>query len=294
MAKTTNLATLATAEETSDNSEVTPNKCRPFIKWAGGKTRILNELTSRLPITYGSYFEPFVGGGALFFSVRPERACLSDNNEELINCYSVLRDNVGALIESLRKHRYEKEYYYAVRNIDRSAEYSKWSSVERASRMIYLNKCCYNGLYRVNSRGHFNVPFGRYDNPTIVNEENLSACSEALQEVDLCVSSFSMVLERVNRGDFVYFDPPYVPLSNTASFTTYTQEGFSLRDHFDLFKVCKQLDEMGVNFALTNSYTTLTLDLYRAFDIEIISAPRAINSKASHRGSVKEVLVRNY
>ena len=291
LARKSNLAVAATqdAEETAARS-----KSRPFIKWAGGKGRLLDQLTSRLPDSYQRYFEPFVGGGALFFHLEPAQATLSDTNAELINCYTVIRDNVDELILSLGQHRYEREYYYALRNIDRASEYASWTSIERASRLIYLNKTCYNGLYRVNSHGQFNVPFGRYDDPTIVDEENLRTCSEMLQDIELVVEPFTDVLNRADKGDFIYFDPPYVPLSQTASFTSYTQEGFALRDHFTLFKVCKELDARGAFFSLTNSYTTLALDLYRSFDIEIISANRAINSKSTGRGPQREVIVRNY
>lgn len=291
MARKSNLAVAATqdAEDTAAK-----NKSHPFIKWAGGKGRLLDDLTSRLPDSFRRYFEPFVGGGALFFRLQPKHATLSDTNAELINCYTVIRDQVDELVASLGQHRYEREYYYALRNIDRAPEYVTWTPVERASRLIYLNKSCYNGLYRVNSHGHFNVPFGRYDNPTIVDEENLRACSDALQGIELVVESFTEVLNRADKGDFVYFDPPYVPLSQTASFTSYTQEGFALRDHFTLFKVCKELDARGAFFSLTNSYTTLALDLYRSFDIEIISASRAINSKSTGRGPLREVVIRNF
>jgi DNA adenine methylase len=200
---------------------VTP---RPFVKWAGGKGQLLPELMARVPKRFNCYVEPFVGGGALFFHLQPEQAVLSDSNPELINLYVVIRDQVEELIEDLGQHVYDREYYYRLRQVDRTPEYDGWSAVEQASRLIYLNKTCYNGLYRVNSKGEFNVPFGRYKNPTILDENTLRACHEALQGVDIECRDFREVWMDLGKGDFVYFDPPYVPVSATAKFDEYTQE----------------------------------------------------------------------
>ena len=271
-------------------------KARPFLKWAGGKTRLLPELLARLPESFTVYHEPMLGGGAMFFALseRITRAYLSDLSPDLINCFRCVRDQLPALVQDLAQHRYEESYYYELRNADRSEQIRTWSDVQRASRNIYLNKTCYNGLYRVNSRGEFNVPFGRYTNPTILDGENLAACSGALQKAELTCGSFEEVLNNVGQNDFVYFDPPYDPLSQTANFTSYHKEGFDTGSQIALRDVCRELDARGVQFMLSNSYTTLSLELYREFHLELVEAPRAINSQGSRRGKVREIVVRNY
>ncbi len=268
--------------------------CRPFVKWVGGKSQLLSELIARIPNTFGNYYEPFIGGGALFFALQPKRAFLSDLNEELINAYTVVRDQPQALIRNLRSHKYESEYFYRVRNADRSTTYARWSSVRRSSRFIFLNKTCFNGLYRVNSKGHYNTPFGRYVRPRIVDQPNLLACSRALQRVSLAVAPFSDIEKKIKRNDFVYFDPPYVPLSSTSSFTQYYREGFDLAMQRELFELCRRLDRRGVRFMLSNSSAPFVLDLYRRFNVELIGASRSINSKGSARGKINEVVVTNY
>lgn len=269
-------------------------ECRPFVKWVGGKGQLLDELIDRLPQDYNCYFEPFVGGGALFFELTPNRAYLSDLNHELINTYQVIRDNPKKLIEYLKQHYYEKDYYYLIRNIDRTVEYNDWPNEKRAARMIYLNRCGFNGLYRVNSKGQFNTPFGRYTNPKIVDEENIISCSLALRNADIKVASFESVESIAKAGDFVYFDPPYVPLSATSKFTNYNSNAFDLKMQEELFKVCRSLNSKGVYFMLSNSSAPYVLELYRDFKIDIVQAVRAINSVATKRGAVDEVIVRNY
>jgi DNA adenine methylase len=270
-----------------------PVSPRPFVKWAGGKGQLLPELMARVPKRFNRYFEPFVGGGALFFHLQPEQAVLSDSNPELINLYLVIRDQVEELIEALVGHVYEKEYYYRLRDVERTPEYAEWSAVERASRFIYLNKTCYNGLYRVNSKGEFNVPFGRYKNPTILDEDTLRACHEALQGVDIECRDFREVWMDLGKGDFVYFDPPYVPVSATAKFDEYTQEGFVEEDQRDLAEICRELDGRGVKFIASNADAPLVRELYEGFDIEVVYAARSINSKGRKRELVPEVVVRN-
>lgn len=268
--------------------------CKPFLKWVGGKSQLLPELTRRLPTTFSRYFEPFVGGGALFFEAQPQHAFLIDTNPELINAYNVVRDSVEALIEDLQQHRYESEYFYHVRNVDRESNFADWSPVQRASRLIYLNKTCFNGLYRVNSKGHFNTPFGRYSNPTILDAQNLRACSRALQCARVQLGSFDEIGRTIQPDDFVYFDPPYVPLSKTANFTHYSRTGFDEQMQRDLQQLCYRLAEKGTKFMLSNSAAPLVLELYREFKIELVQATRAINSVASKRGPVDEVIVTNY
>jgi len=269
---------------------------RPFLKWAGGKTRLLAELLERVPAQFNRYHEPMLGGGALFFALssRIELAFLCDVSEELVNCFTVVRNKLPELTSDLERHVYEQEYYYNIRNVDRDATLASWSDVQRASRLIYLNKTCFNGLYRVNSRGEFNVPFGKYSNPKILDAENLENCSAVLNKAEVKCCSFEQVSKKAEKGDFVYFDPPYDPLSDTAHFTAYSKTGFDNAMQLKLRDICQQLDRKGVRFMLSNSYTTLSLDLYKEFRLETVEAPRAINSKASKRGKIKEILVRNY
>ena len=266
----------------------------PIVKWVGGKRQLMFELLKNMPENYNRYFEPFIGGGALFFELQPDNAYISDMNEELINLYKVVRDNVEELITDLQKHDISKEYFMEIRNIDRTEEYENWSDVQKASRFIYLNRTCFNGMYRVNSKGEFNVPFGHYKNPRILDENNLINCSNLLQKTEIKHADFSEILKKVKKGDFVYFDPPYVPLSETSSFTSYTKDGFDMDMQFKLRDVCDELDSMGVKFLLSNSDTKLVNELYENYNIKKVFASRQINANADGRGKITEVLVRNY
>ena len=266
----------------------------PIVKWVGGKRQLMFELIKNMPKSYNRYFEPFIGGGALFFELQPEQAYISDMNEELINLYSVVRDNVYELIDDLSKHEVSKEYFLEIRNIDRTEKYAELSDVERASRFIYLNRTCFNGMYRVNSQGQFNVPFGHYKNPRIIDENNLLNCSELLKKTEIKYADFSEILTKVKKDDFVYFDPPYVPLNETSSFTSYTKDGFDIDMQFKLRDVCDELDNKGVKFMLSNSDTKLVNELYANYEIKKVFASRQINANADGRGKITEVLVRNY
>lgn len=266
----------------------------PIVKWVGGKRQLMLELIKNMPKSYNRYFEPFIGGGALFFELQPEQAYISDMNEELINLYSVVRDNVYELIKDLSKHEVSKEYFLEIRNIDRTEQYTELSDVERASRFIYLNRTCFNGMYRVNSQGQFNVPFGHYKNPRIIDENNLLNCSELLKKTEIKCADFTGILTKVKKGDFVYFDPPYVPLNETSSFTSYTKDGFDIDMQFKLRDVCDELDSMSVKFMLSNSDTKLVNELYSNYEIKKVFASRQINANADGRGKITEVLVRNY
>ncbi|MCO6432171.1 MAG: DNA adenine methylase [Deltaproteobacteria bacterium] len=270
--------------------------CRPFLKWAGGKRQLLPQLLSRIPHEVNGYFEPFIGGGALFFAAfrRFKRAVLSDINPELINAYLAVRDHPQALIRDLRKHRYDEEYYYALRDADRSRAFARWGSVRRAARLIFLNKTCYNGLYRVNSQGYFNVPFGRYVDPVIYDADNIMACSRALKDARIMNGSFDQIAAKARRGDFVYFDPPFAPLSKTASFTSYTKFGFNDQMQIALRDLCRALDNKGVRFMVSNSSASQVFEIYSDFFIERVPAARAINSNGHGRGKIDEVIVRNY
>jgi DNA adenine methylase len=270
------------------------DRIRPFVKWAGGKGQLIPELITRLPKTFNRYFEPFLGGGALFFALQPPKAYLSDTNQELITTYRAVRDSVESLIKALSKHKHEEEYFYAVRRADTERGFAQWGEVRRASRFIFLNRTCFNGLYRVNLRGEFNVPFGRYTNPSICNAPLLMRCSKALQGAQIDTLCFSEISRRTRKGDFVYFDPPYAPLNPTSNFTSYSKDGFSTDMQIALRDVCRVLSRKGVNFMLSNSSAPLVFDLYKEFKIERVKASRLINSKATKRGQIDEVIVRNY
>lgn len=269
-------------------------QAKPFVKWVGGKNQLLKELTARIPRNFSRYFEPFVGGGALFFHLLPEQSVLIDINSELTTTYRVIKERTEELIADLKQHIYEKDYYYQIRNIDRSSEYKSWSAVKRASRLIYLNKTCFNGLYRVNSKGEFNTPIGKYKNPKIVDETNLRACSKALQKAQIITGSFLEVEEKITKHDFVYFDPPYAPLNATSNFTGYSQDGFDFQMQSSLRDLCARLDAKSVRFMVSNSNAPLILDLYSNYKIEFVYANRAINSKGHKRGKIPEVIITNY
>jgi len=262
---------------------------RPLLKWAGGKRQLLESIRRRLPDEIDTYFEPFVGGGAVFFALRLEgrfkKAVLSDQNEELISTYRAVRDNVDGVIQVLRKMPHSEERYYQVR------ESRPRLLVTRAARMIYLNRTGYNGLYRVNRAGKFNVPFGRYTRPKICDEERLHEVSIALKGVRLEVADFAKVVRRSKPGDAVYFDPPYVPVSPTARFAEYHQSAFGDAEHQRLAACYRHLHERGISAVLSNSDTPRTRELFGEFAHEFVSARRNINSAARRRGPTSEILV---
>lgn len=262
----------------------------PFLKWAGGKSRLLPSFRKYFPKSYRRYFEPFIGGGAVFFHLLPPQAVLSDLNPELINCYEIVRDQVEELIELLKRQRNEKHYFYATRKKDTG----KLSALQRAARFIYLNKTCFNGLYRENRSGQFNVPFGKYKNPRICDAENLRAVSLVLQDISLKCGPFDSVLKQARKGDFVYLDPPYHPLNKTSNFTNYTKHSFRHEDQARLAEVVRTLSKRGCLVMLSNSDNELIRDLYDGFRIETVYAPRAINCKADRRGPISELLILNY
>ncbi|MGA3122389.1 MAG: DNA adenine methylase [Polyangiaceae bacterium] len=263
--------------------------CRPFLKWAGGKRQILSELLHHVPKHHARYFEPFVGGGALFFQLRPQKAVLADVNERLIRTYRGVRDCVDEVIRLLRGYPHDEQFFYALREIDIDAR----TDAEVAAWFIYLNKTGYNGLYRVNRGNRYNVPFGRYAHPTICDEANLAACSAALAAADLVVADFEVVTAKARRGDFVYFDPPYVPLSATSSFTSYTSKGFALDEQSRLRDVALKLKRRGVRILLSNSSTEGVRTLYRrGFVTTEVSATRLVNRNPNGRGAIVELIIR--
>ena len=269
----------------------------PVVKWVGGKRQLLPKLEKYIPKAFTTYYEPFLGGGAVLFNIQPQKAIVNDINEELIRLYTVIRDNADELIEDLKKHKNESDYYYKLRELDRKTDiYSKLTNVERASRIHYLNKTCFNGLFRVNMSGQFNSPFGSYKNPNIVNEVNIRAVSKYLNEakIELRCCDYEESLKGIKKGAFVYFDPPYDPISDSSSFTGYAKGGFDKDEQIRLKVLCDKLNTKGIKFLLSNSSTDFIIDLYKDYIIEIIQAKRSINSKGDERGEVDEVLVRNY
>lgn len=272
------------------------NLVAPVVKWVGGKRQILSEIRKYVPTNITTYYEPFVGGGAVLFDIQPNKAVVNDINSELINLYQVIKDNVEDLIQDLKKYNNEEDLFYQVRELDRDkAKYSLLTPIEKASRIIFLNKTCYNGLFRVNRAGEFNTPFGNYKNPNIVNEKTIKAVSKYFNKANITFfnKDFEEVLIPARKGAFVYLDPPYDPVSSTASFTGYDRGGFDRDEQCRLKHTCDKLNEKGVKFILSNSATDYILELYKDYKIEIIQAKRTINSNPKKRGEIDEVLVRN-
>ena len=279
-------------------STVTP---KPFVKWAGGKRQLIPILNENLPKSFGTYYEPFLGGGALLFHIITERnsqkCSISDLNSDLVLAYTTIRNRIDELISSIKSHekKYQKNsksYYYSVR------ESNPRSEIEKTSRLLFLNRTCFNGLYRVNSKGKFNVPLGRYTNPNIVNEENLRSVSDMLQSsrVSIKCRDFEAVLRDAKKDDLVYFDPPYQPVSDTANFTSYTTRNFTYDDLNRLAELCTKLDSKGCKVLLSNSDSKDVADVFsdKSWKIKKIQANRSINSNAKKRTGHFELLIKNY
>jgi DNA adenine methylase len=274
--------------------QLKPISPRPFLKWAGGKSKLISQYIPYIPARFDNYYEPFLGGGAVFFYLASNRAnykaILADINSELINAYCCVRDRVEELILLLAEHQtsHSKDYYYEVR------KQNIGTTLENAARLIYLNKTCFNGLYRENSKGEFNVPIGKYKNPTICNSEVLRSVSSSLQSTRLEVRPFDAVLNYANAEDFVYFDPPYYPLSPTSNFTAYSSYCFNENDQIRLKETFAKLARRGVKVMLSNSDCPFIREVYKEFNIHEILAPRAINSNAKKRGKITELLITSY
>jgi len=271
------------------------NEIKPVLKWAGGKRGIIAQYDKHFPEKFNTYYEPFFGGGAIFFHLYKigllSKVVIADNNTELMHMYEVIRDRVEVLIQELETGNYinEKERFYEVRKNEPE------DKIKRAARLIYLNHTCYNGLYRVNKSGKFNVPFGKYaPNVSIYEEDNLKAVSEALKDTKILICDFEDAVKEAKKGDFVYFDPPYYPLTETADFTSYTSQGFNLSDQIRLAEIYQQLDKKGCKVLLSNSYTLKVQELYDGFEQIEIWAKRYINSKPEGRKGVKELLIKNF
>lgn len=274
---------------------------KPFIKWVGGKRQLLDVITSNLPKEFNHYYEPFIGGGAVFFELQHTPSLINDYNTELVNVYETIRDNIDELVEELKIHdaKNSKDYYLEVRAWDRTDNYLNRTNVERAARFIYMNKTGFNGLYRVNKKNQFNVPYGKYVNPNIVNEGLLREVSEFLNEdgIRITAGDFEEAVKDAKAGDFIYFDPPYAPLDvDLNNFVGYTDNGFGYDEQLRLRDLFVELDERGCYVMLSNSSSEIIHELYKDYKETtlIVGATRAVNSVATGRGKVDEVIVKNY
>ena len=269
----------------------------PILKWVGGKRQLLSEIIPLIDESCDNYVEPFIGGGAVLFRLQPKKAIINDYNTELINVYRTVRDDLDGLVALLKEHeKYNSsDYYYEVRALDRTPDFDKMSNLEKAARIIYLNKTCYNGLYRVNSLGQFNSPYGKYKNPNIVNEVVLRAISKYLNgnEISIRSGDYKDVLNNIEKNSFVYLDPPYMPISSSSSFTGYTEGGFGYDKQVELKEECDKLNSKGVHFLQSNSDCEEIRELYKDYRIKVVKAKRAINSDAKKRGQINEVLIYN-
>lgn len=264
----------------------------PVVKWVGGKTKLLSELVGRMPERFGRYYEPFAGGAALFFRLAPRRAVLADSNADLIGLYTALAADAGAVIRRLEQHRtaHDQDHYYATRARWNDPGVS-WSAADRAAAFIYLNKTCFNGLWRVNRAGDFNVPIGRYTDPPICVPDALRAASAVLARAELRCGDYQEAVADARAGDFLYFDPPYDPVTPTASFTSYTAGAFGADDQRALADTARRLVARGCQVMLSNSDTPFIRSLYRGFRVERVKCARAINSNAAKRGEVDELVI---
>lgn len=267
----------------------------PILKWVGGKRQLLTEIMPKIDKKCSTYVEPFLGGGAVLFELQPKKAIINDYNSELVNVYNVVKDNCDELVIALKEHERNNssDYFYDIRALDREPIYNEMSSVERAARIIYLNKTCYNGLYRVNAAGQFNSPYGKYKNPNIVNEMVLRAMSKYLQtnNIKILNDDYKGALKGLRKGAFVYLDPPYMPISSSSSFTGYTEGGFSYQHQVELKNECDKLRKKGIKFLQSNSDCMEIRELYKEYEIKTVQAKRSINSNASKRGEINEVLI---
>ncbi|WP_156018222.1 DNA adenine methylase [Streptococcus ruminantium] len=273
----------------------------PVLKWVGGKRQLIPEIEPLIPKKISTYVEPFVGGAAILFHLQPKRAIINDFNEELMNVYGVIKNNPDELIKLLEEHNKlnSEAYYYEIRSLDRDDSYSDLSSEEKAARILYLNKTCYNGLFRVNNAGQFNAPYGKYKNPAIVNDVTIKAVSNYFQSADIkfLTGDYKNALRGLRKGAFVYFDPPYMPVSASSNFTGYTEGGFGYEKQVELRDECIKLHKKGIKFLQSNSYSQEILELYSdtsIFKVDVVKAKRSINSKSDKRGEVSEVLIYNY
>jgi DNA adenine methylase len=272
------------------------NLVQPFVKWVGGKRQLLSEIRKFIPGEISTYFEPFVGGGAVLFDIQPKRAVINDYNSELMNAYKIIKSNFQELINDLKTYVNTEECFYRVREMDRLANFKDLPDVKRASRIIYLNKTCFNGLFRVNNKGQFNASFGNHKEPNFADEPTLKAINDYFNSNDITFLNvdFAESLKGAKKNDFVYLDPPYDPVSDISAFTRYTLKGFDKSEQQRLKETCDILDRKGIKFLLSNSATPYIKNLYKDYTIGVIQANRKINSIADRRGKINEVLIRNF
>lgn len=267
----------------------------PILKWVGGKRQLLADIMPLINRNCSTYVEPFIGGGAVFFELQPKKAIINDYNSELINVYLTIKNSPEELIAELEKHESNnsEEYFYETRSIDRTDEYNEMDNIQKAARVIYLNKTCYNGLYRVNAAGQFNSPYGKYKNPNITNATMIRGMSKYLNKANIVIKQgdYKETLKGLRKGAFVYLDPPYMPISSSSSFTGYTENGFSYDNQVELKKECDKLRDKGISFLQSNSDCKEIRELYKEYEIRTVQAKRSINSNASKRGEISEVLI---
>jgi len=301
--------TLETIEKLSNAFDIQINslmnilnnkKMRPFVKWAGGKTQVLDKIMELMPKEYENYFEPFVGGGALLLSLSPQNAYINDSNKELMCVYECLRneDLFNNLLNKLQEHeeKHNEEYYYEIRSLDRLENFKEIPIYERAARLIYLNKSCFNGLYRVNSNGYFNVPSAKKEKVITYDRENMELLKDYFSRGKIFMSSvdFEEAVKEAKKGDFVYFDPPYDTLADKGTFTSYSKDSFGKDSQLRLANVYKELSKRGVKVMLSNHNTAYINELYHEFNIYVIKAKRIINANPNGRGEIEEVIITNY
>ncbi|NJK56829.1 MAG: DNA adenine methylase [Pleurocapsa sp. SU_5_0] len=290
--------TKAAAEQSAKKS-FNQLEAKPFLKWAGGKRQLLSVIQQYLPAKYTEYYEPFIGAGAMLFSLQPKSSTINDTNSELVNCYQVIRDQPEELLKLCQQHRENntKEYYYQLRQQDRQDDFNQRTPVEKAARIIYLNKTCFNGLFRVNSSGQFNVPYGKYKNPVIVDPAVIQAISTYLNRATCRIlkGDFEQAVATAKKGAFIYFDPPYHPVSDTSSFTGYSMNGFGEQEQIRLKKLCDRLTDRGCQVLASNSAAPFIKSLYDDPNYKVVEvkATRAINAVASKRGKINELLIHN-
>ncbi len=272
----------------------------PIVKWAGGKRQLMKAIIKEVPSKFNTYFEPFFGGGALLFSLMPHDAYINDINNDLMSLYKIFKSksDLKLLITELKKHQKNnsKKYFYKIRELDRKVNFNTLSTIKKAARLLYLNKACFNGLYRVNSKGFFNVPFNGKEKVTLYNKANFDEIQRYFlsSKINISIGDFSSVLSNAKKGDFVYLDPPYDNISDKNSFTAYSKENFNQNDQIRLFDVCNQLDKRGVMWLFSNHNTPLIKELFKNYKIIPINANRSINSNSSKRKNFEELLIKNY
>ena len=275
---------------------MTDKKLKPVLKWVGGKRQLLKTFEPLFPTSFDFYAEPFVGGGAVFLHLSPDNALISDINKDIINLYQIIKDDIDGLLSTMSQFSNDKECYYNTKAWDKDPNFESRSSVEKAARTLFLNRTCFNGVYRVNQKGYFNVPFGRYKHPLDLDTQNLYALNAYFNEKNITFKNYSYeyTLKELPENSFVYLDPPYDPISPTAAFTSYSKNGFNQEDQINLRKYCDELNKKGIKFMLSNSATEFIKKQYQNYNINIVKAKRMINRDGTGRGAVDEVVIRNY